>query len=240
MTPEKKRITTASMIGMTGAVGLLTAPAAADIVQVPFTHEQTWTPGVFENASRLLDVDGDGNAEFDFQFGSGEQFVGGDAFNPYGWSIRPLSGSNVLAFEGGPTGRERFFDGEIIGPDSGSAQMIGSPLTGLDGARVRETAFLDAGGKAITTEFGELFSPVETAIYGLAFSVGGDTHYGWIMASLLVDDEASGGVVTVGFGDFYYESEAGQAIAAGTIPGPGALALLALGGLGAGRRTRES
>ncbi|MBM4100247.1 MAG: hypothetical protein FJ260_09915 [Planctomycetes bacterium] len=68
---------------------------------------------------------------------------------------------------------------------------------------------------------------------GIRFGVGANIRYGWVQVQMGSLDSSSFTVV-----DYAYESTAGQAISAGTIPAPGAVALLGAAGLVGSRRRR--
>jgi len=70
-------------------------------------------------------------------------------------------------------------------------------------------------------------------------SGAGDYYYGWVRFSLSIEtDEWGHQLPSANLVDFAYESEAGVPIAAGAVPEPATLSLLALGGLALLRRRK--
>jgi hypothetical protein len=71
------------------------------------------------------------------------------------------------------------------------------------------------------------FNNASDAYLGLSFAVGSNLYYGWVRVSV---NQATGSFV---IHDWAYENS-GAGIAAGAVPAPGALGLLALGPAGLG------
>jgi hypothetical protein len=71
------------------------------------------------------------------------------------------------------------------------------------------------------------FNNASNAYLGLSFAVGSNLYYGWVRVSV---NQATGSFV---IHDWAYENS-GAGIAAGAVPAPGALGLLALGPAGLG------
>lgn len=72
------------------------------------------------------------------------------------------------------------------------------------------------------------FNNADGAILGVSFATGANIYYGWVRVSI---DQAAGSFVV---NDWAYESQSGVGIAAGVVPAPGALGLLAAGAAGLG------
>lgn len=85
------------------------------------------------------------------------------------------------------------------------------------------STFTDTGPEAYANSSINVFSDSFDGIYGLRFTSGGQTHYGWA--------DLSGSVrlpiwATLTLSQWAYESQAGSSIVAGAVPEPATLALL--------------
>jgi hypothetical protein len=72
------------------------------------------------------------------------------------------------------------------------------------------------------------FNSTQGAILGVSFGSGANLFYGWVRVSI---DQAAGSFVV---NDWAYENQSGVGIAAGVVPAPGVLGLLAAGAAGLG------
>lgn len=72
------------------------------------------------------------------------------------------------------------------------------------------------------------FNSANGALLGVSFASGGNVHYGWVRVSI---SQAAGSFIV---NEWAYESQSGVGIAAGAVPAPGALGLLAAGAAGLG------
>ncbi|MEQ9460526.1 MAG: hypothetical protein RIG82_06220 [Phycisphaeraceae bacterium] len=127
-----------------------------------------------------------------------------------------------------------FFPGKVVGFFSGlayaSALSAGDPI---DAAATAGGPF--AVSLAYANNPNSEFDNATSAYIGLEFPINATSHFGWIRVTI---DNAAGTFV---INDWAYESTPGAGIAAGAIPEPGALGLLAAGALGlAGYRGRRT
>lgn len=116
---------------------------------------------------------------------------------------------------------------------SGSYYVKGFDFGDLIGPGSTETS--DSGAHLAATGAYNFFDGDQKYI-GVKFDIGGTTHYGWI--GFQVDSQSPmHGIVR----DYAYETEADTAIAAGVVPEPATLGLLAAGaGAFAVRRRRSA
>jgi MYXO-CTERM domain-containing protein len=147
-----------------------------------------------------------------------------------GWDVNPYrasTGSGMNFFS--PTG------GGFV--TTGSQQ----PRNLLAGTYIGSAEFFNNSTSSV------VFGPVANSydwqygtnnLFGFRFvAASGATHYGW-MRFLMGSQPATGNLVTRTVVDFGYESVAGASIlaGAGTVPAPGAIALLGLAGFASRRR----
>ena len=147
-----------------------------------------------------------------------------------GWDVNPYraaTGSGMNFFS--PTG------GGMVSAAAGVGSAINLSAGTLIGASSnfsRDTSTIVFGSGAGQWQY------ASNNIVGFRFvSSAGTTHYGW-MRFLMGSQPATGNLVTRTVVDFGYESVAGESIAAGAVPAPGALALLGVAGLAGKRRRR--
>jgi len=121
-----------------------------------------------------------------------------------------------------------FFPGQLVGFYDNGLAYVASLAAGfsIDGSSVGPTFF---GSMAYgTSNPSAQFNAADGAFLGLSFAAGADTHYAWVRVTI---DNAAGSFVV---NDWAYEGVAGTGIAAGVVPAPGTLALLAAGSGGLG------
>lgn len=147
--------------------------------------------------------------------------------NVPGWDLNPWSSSNL-----------NFFNPAA---PAGGVYSRGGATTGV--ANLPNGYMIDAGniwtsGSATTNAGWTWNLNSSDNLFGFRFqneANGNQTHYGWARISLSTSLFAQPRLLV----EYAYEDQAGVGIAAGAIPTPGSLALLALGAAGlAGRRRR--
>ena len=118
-----------------------------------------------------------------------------------------------------------YFPGQLVGFNNGlsyvSALNAGDTI---DAGTVGPT-FFGSMSYGANNPNGE-FDNVTDAYIGLSFPIAGQTHFGWVRVDV---DNAAGTFLVK---DWAYEDVAGVGIAAGAVPEPGALSLLAAGAAG--------
>ena len=137
-----------------------------------------------------------------------------------GWDINPYGSGDLRWYQPVGGGLLRIFDS--VGPSSLPA-----------GAMVDASGIFD---EEAFCEFGpELYNWSTNAsnYFGFSFAANdGLLHYGW--GRMVIGAEATDRVLA----ELAYEGVAGEGIAVGAIPSPGALALLVCAGIGSKRRRR--
>lgn len=120
-----------------------------------------------------------------------------------------------------------FFPGKLVGFTANGLAYVSALSAGatIDASTAGPNFFgsLAYGG----TNPNAQFTNADNKFIGLSFASGANLYYGWIRVSI---DNASGTFVVR---DWAYENS-GAGIAAGAVPAPGALALLAVGARGLG------
>ena len=176
------------------------------------------------NFSCAIDIDGTYiNVETGQLTNGPESLVPGWDVNPY----RESTGSGMNFFS--PTG------GGMVSAAAGTGSAINLSSGTLIGA---SSNFSSATATIVFGSAAGNWQYASNNIVGFRFvSSAGTTHYGW-MRFLMGSQPASGNLVTRTVVDFGYESVAGESIAAGAVPAPGALALLGVAGLAGKRRRR--
>ncbi len=177
------------------------------------------------NFSCAIDIDG---TYINVETG---QLTNGPGTGVPGWDVNPYratTGSGMNFFNSTGGGQMRF-----PGVTTGTAGNLAlGTVIGATGSFNTSTATVVFGSAAGNWQY------ASNNIVGFRFvSSAGTTHYGW-MRFLMGSQPATGNLVTRTVVDFGYESVAGESIAAGAVPAPGALALLGVAGLVGKRRRR--
>jgi hypothetical protein len=144
-----------------------------------------------------------------------------------GWDINPYYNAGALNFYGNPNGA------------AGGATDTRYVVSGADAVNLILGTLISGGstfntGLPFSTATGVNFLAGTDSILGFRFFNEGDSsvHYAWAR----IHNNAGGSGVLV---DYAWENAVGAGIQAGAVPAPGALALLALGGLGLKARRRK-
>jgi hypothetical protein len=205
----------------TAAAGAAAGMTAAGAAQGAVVH----TPGPFmvaNTASFDVNFNGDGVADFSFNNQAGQKNFG----RYYGNGTAGLSGVATAQFGANSTRPAALNLGDLINGSRSYAADPGGNANTLAGDGLINTGTDDENRGYFPTD-----GTVKYA--GVQFLVGSDTFYGWV--GIQLQDPANGnstGTIT----DFAYENTPGQGIAAGAVPEPSGLALLALGAVGLLRR----
>ena len=158
------------------------------------------------------------------------QLTNGPGSGVPGWDVNPYragTGSGMNFFN--PTG------GGMVSAAAGVGSAINLSAGTLIGA---SSNFSSATSTIVFGSGAGQWQYASNNVVGFRFvSSAGTTHYGW-MRFLMGSQPATGNLVTRTVVDFGYESVAGESIAAGAVPAPGALALLGVAGLAGKRRRR--
>ena len=153
----------------------------------------------------------------------------GPASGVPGWDVNPYSSGGGMNFFNSTGGGQMRYPGVTTGPAGNLALGISIGSTGSYNTATTGVVFGSAAGN---WQYGA------ENIIGFRFvAAAGTTHYGW-MRFLMGAAGSSGTSMTRTVLDYGWESAAAVAITAGagSIPAPGAIALLGLAGLAARRR----
>ena len=146
-----------------------------------------------------------------------------------GWDVNPYSSAGGMNFFNSTGGGQMRYPGVTTGPAGNLALGTSIGSTGSYNTSTTGAVFGSAAGN---------WQYSAENIIGFRFvAAGGTTHYGW-MRFLMGAAGSSGTSMTRTVVDYGWESAAAVAITAGagSIPAPGAIALLGLAGLAARRR----
>ena len=153
----------------------------------------------------------------------------GPASGVPGWDVNPYSSGGGMNFFNSTGGGQMRYPGVTTGPAGNLALGTSIGSTGSYNTSTTGVVFGSAAGN---------WQYSAENIIGFRFvAAAGTTHYGW-MRFLMGAAGSSGTSMTRTVVDFGWESAAAVAITAGagSIPAPGAIALLGLAGLAARRR----
>ena len=153
----------------------------------------------------------------------------GPASGVPGWDVNPYSSGGGMNFFNSTGGGQMRYPGVTTGPAGNLALGTSIGSTGSYNTATTGVVFGSAAGN---------WQYSAENIIGFRFvAAAGTTHYGW-MRFLMGAAGSSGTSMTRTVVDYGWESAAAVAITAGagSIPAPGAIALLGLAGLAARRR----
>lgn len=139
---------------------------------------------------------------------------------------------------------------DSVGPVASGAAYVGTPTnvpTALTAGTQIGPASIFQTGTGVLQTTGPVFQkgpwpadPNTVAYLGVEFLIGSDLHYGWVGLSACTPElfndchggKKDAGVATIQITGFAYENTVGAPIAAGAVPEPSQLPLLALGAAG--------
>ena len=235
----------------TGAVvaGASTAEAAVVHVTPPNPIRLTIDPANSSTSSSgSIDVDGDGTPDLALflqrSVDSTSTTSGTVLYNTFS-DIGAAVGFNPADLyygTGGPVNAWVVTDTySVRNLASGDLISTGGPFNQLGGFRaVSNYTITTAGGysnvgQSISGEF-----PADGAgIAGFAFQIGGQDHLGWIRLAI-ESDPTSGQPIALEALEWAYESTPGESIAAGAVPEPTGIGLLAAGAAGVAALRRRA
>ena len=199
---------------MAGALTLSGSEAA--IVYINYSNQVLADPTPNNGASAFFpfDFNGDGAADLRFM-----QRIDASSSNFAG--VVAASGGRFDAIgliQGAYRYPARLAANQSIGPSAFFITFSGNAIGSM------------AFGNGFTGSQWAGAAPTNTGYLAIRFNAGTNQHYGWVRLTVGPNSGAQPRAITVH--EAAYESVPGGAIAAGAIPEPGGLGLLALGGTG--------
>jgi len=239
----------ASWAGFATAAGAALAMSNVAEATVLYSGAQNLTFGLTDgnaastNASRDIDLDGDGNVDVTVNLEhrtsggvsagfSGVTNLGGGAFLQVG-----VPGNQLISgFSANSFGFARkLSSGQTIGPiatfPGSSTDLIAQgqfAAAGFSNGSLTGSTLADPGAWALSS----------SAFAGVRFQRAGSDQFGWIRLHF-ADTTNNGLADTATIVDWAWESTSGKSIQAGNAPEPAPLALLAAGALGIGAFRRK-
>ncbi|MBS0659815.1 MAG: PEP-CTERM sorting domain-containing protein [Verrucomicrobia bacterium] len=214
--------------GLAGAMVLAAGSSAyANIVTVATPADFNVAAGTASVGPVLWDVNGDGATDFQFTYRYPNTATGSGVI----WqaNMNPFTGTQATNGALGYQGTfiryaEAFTLGTIFGPTPpANTPAVSFPTTSTQvtlGSR-----YLSAGTPSYYGGFATGPTPPGTQAYvGFRFTIGANTHYGWLLLSV--------GPGSIDFVSAAYDNTPNTPIAAGAIPEPSTLAFLSLGAVG--------
>jgi hypothetical protein len=212
--------------GLMGALMIASGTTAyGQIISMGIPADFTVAPGTANAPPVNWDINLDGTPDFTFTYRYPNTAAG---TNGVIWqaNMNPFTGSaatnGAISYQG-PFVRYAFAlaNGANIGPGGAFSTVAQVAL----GSRYRSGANTNYyGGFAAGPNANGAVPPGTQAFVGFRFNAADGTHYGWIRLSV--------GPGSIDFVSAAYQAMPNTAIAAGAIPEPGTLGLLALGAVG--------
>lgn len=211
--------------GLVGALVIAGGTNAyGDIITVGIPADFTVPAGTATAGPVNWDVNNDGTIDFNFTYRFPNTATGSGVIWQANMNSAAVATNGVISYAG-PFIRYAFAlgMGANIGP--GGPFFTGPSTQVVLGSRYRSGGVPSYyGGFAAGPNANGAVPPGTVAYVGFRFNAADGTHYGWIQLSV--------GPGSIDFISAAYESTANTAIAAGAIPEPGTLGLLALGAAG--------
>ena len=203
------------LLGALAIAGGSSAYGGVVVVTPPATLAPASLPQA-TNITQTFDLNGDAITDFTFQFRQPQVPTGFD------WqaTIVPAAGNFTFGVYGLAIGQiyvQRYLAGEIIG----DTPPVGVVPAGTATTNVFASRFSG-------TDYGQFLPPNSRGFVGLQITVGADTFYGYI--ELQTTRSSAGGSPGIQFFSAAYDDTSLTPIAAGAVPEPGTLAMLAFGG----------
>lgn len=211
----------ATYMATAASVAVAADKASAEIVYQDLDDILLFSPAVGTSVVAGLDLDDDGTIDFE---------IGHETVAPGVGTVLAAAGEG-LSNPGGTT-TNHFAKNSFYLTNLTAGQMISSSLPNFSAAN-SNLGYLAYGGASSCPACE--FPATSTGFLGVQFDSGTTTNYGWIRVSV---ENGSNAQLTIQ--DLAYENQ-GHSIAAGQVPEPGCLGLLAMGGAGllAWRRRRN-
>jgi PEP-CTERM motif len=226
--PTKAKKVSGGLFGALAIAGGSSAYGAVVTVTPPATLAPASLPQT-TNISRTFDLNSDGTTDFTFQFRQPQS-------SGFDWqaTIVPATGDFTFGQYGLAIGEiyvQRYLAGELIGntPPTHTGAVPAGPTTNV------------FASKYGANRDGQVLPPNSRGFVGLKLTAGANTFYGYI--ELQVTRSTGAGSPGIQFFSAAYDNTSLTPIAAGAVPEPGTLAMLAFGGatvLAAGARRRHS
>lgn len=219
-----------SRLALMGALAIAGGTTAyGQIISVATPADFVVAPGTVNAPPANWDVNGDAVNDFTFSYRYNNVATGSGVI----WqaNMSPFAGSaatNGLISYAGPFVQYAF--ARTLGSNVGAGEAFSTTTSVTLGSRYRSGGVpsyyggFAANGRTPGTIANGAVAPGTLAYVGFRFNDFDGTHYGWILLSV--------GPGSIDFVSAAYQSMPNTPIAAGAIPEPGTLGLLALGAVG--------
>lgn len=232
---KRNKITHQASKGLVGALAIAGGTTAyGDIISVATPANFVVAPGT-ASTSANWDLNGDGIVDFIFNYRYTNTATGTGVI----WqaNMNPATGTQMTNSTVGYAGVFVRYTTALPGGFSIGATLANSAGGGANNFSTTATQatlgsrYRSAGVPRYYSGFASgpggthnAVAPGTPAFVGFRFNSGGQTFYGWLQLSV--------GAGSINFINAAYQNTAGTAIAAGAIPEPSSLAMLALGAAG--------